>query len=376
MLAAQQVLEPTRFSLPKRAVLRASRLFTHRLVASAQALADAVENLLQVHGEALDEVERMGNSLRGQIATSELAAQDAVDALASRIVDGSSAVAGPARAESRIAILETRLAQIEHELARDRATLARVTAPVQAPVLGESADAVDPVIDDATYALFEARFRGSREEIRARQEELLRFFAGLSGTGATVLDIGAGRGEWIGVLRDAQIDAYGVDLNAAMVAEAVADGLDVRCEDAIAHLAALPTGELAGVTAFHFAEHVPVAVLTKVIDAAFAALADGGTLMLETPNPTNLVVGSAAFYLDPTHLRPLHPDFLAFLLEARGFSEVEVHFLHPVVGPDAVIDASSASDDPRVQRLVEAGNWALFGAQDYLVVGRKQGETA
>ncbi len=47
-------------------------------------------------------------------------------------------------------------------------------------------------------------------------------------------------------------------------------------------------------------------------------------LILETPNPENLVVGSSNFYLDPTHKRPIPPPLLSFMAEYAGFQRVKV----------------------------------------------------
>ncbi len=50
-------------------------------------------------------------------------------------------------------------------------------------------------------------------------------------------------------------------------------------------------------------------------------LAEGGVLVLETPNPESLVAGSVNFHRDLTHVRPIHPDTLAFLCRERGLLE-------------------------------------------------------
>lgn len=383
LLSQQQVLGPTRLSLPKRVLLRVSRLFTYRLVAASQSLADAIDHLVRVHDEALDEVERVGNSLRAQIASVEISAQDAIDSLAGRMLTGGTADDGElttsrAAHESRLAMLEGRLAEVERERAADRAEILRLrnrSSVERGAQSGSTApsEGTTPVLDDDTYTLFERRFRGSREEIRTRQLDSLRFVSSLAGTDRPLLDLGCGRGEWLDVLRSADIPAYGVDSNSAMIAEAVDVGLDARCEDAISHLRSVPENSLGGVSAFHFVEHIPVSVLTQVLQAANLALAPGGVLMLETPNPTNLVVGAASFYLDPTHLRPVHPDFLSFLAEACGFEDVEVHYIHPVIEPDVLHEGAAPIADKRMARVVESSEWALFGAQDYVVVARKAG---
>jgi hypothetical protein len=49
-------------------------------------------------------------------------------------------------------------------------------------------------------------------------------------------------------------------------------------------------------------------------------LQPGGLLIMETPNPENLVVGANTFYLDPSHERPIPPPLLAFAAEHAGFA--------------------------------------------------------
>jgi SAM-dependent methyltransferase len=377
LLAQQNHIGSTRFAPPKRLLFRLSRLFTHRLVAAGEALADAVESDSQALTDAVEglarvqktgqselqsEFESIGNSLQAQIVSVEMASQNALDSLAS-LMDG-------------------RMAELEREREKDPSQIHRLPAPASSHAVDPSPAAdprtsgtelSDPAgIDDSTYVEFERRFRGSPQEIKARQLDALRFVEQIAGSSAPLLDLGCGRGEWLEVLRDAGISAYGVDLNPRMVAEAHALELDARCEDAVTHLEKLHESSLQGVSAFHFAEHVPLQVLTRVLDAAFLALRPGGLLLLETPNPTNLVVGSAAFYLDPTHLRPLHPDFLQFLVESRGFEGAEVHFVHPVID-SALLRAGAPDDgyDPYLSRVVESAEWALFGPQDYVVVARR-----
>jgi O-antigen chain-terminating methyltransferase len=61
----------------------------------------------------------------------------------------------------------------------------------------------------------------------------------------------------------------------------------------------------------------------------------GGLLILETPNPENLVVGACTFWYDPTHIRPLPPAMLRFYVESAGFSPVRTaRFYLRTDGPD------------------------------------------
>jgi O-antigen chain-terminating methyltransferase len=264
-------------------------------------------------------------------------------------------------ADAHVAVLERRLASVEGRARATEAAVRRAAAGSMGAAL------VTDDLDAAFYLDFEARFRGSREEIEARQWDAVRFVASLVGQDAPLLDLGAGRGEWLSVVGRAGIPAYGVDSNAEMAAAAAEAGLDVRVGDALEHLSHLEPGTLGAITAFHLVEHVPLAVLRRLLDLALRALRPGGLLLLETPNPTNLVVGSAAFYLDPTHVRPLHPHFLQFLVEQHGFEGVELHLVHPV---DEELAQSGQGTD-RATRVLDAAAYAIFGPQDTVVFARR-----
>ncbi len=175
------------------------------------------------------------------------------------------------------------------------------------------------------YRAFEDRHRGSRETIQERQRAYLPFLRDLAAAWpkAGVSDVGCGRGEWLELLRSEGIRAQGVDLDEGMLAACRERGLDVRRGDAIAFLQSLPDASQLAVSGFHIAEHLPFAMLHLLVAQALRVLVPGGVLILETPNPENLVVGTSSFYLDPTHERPLPWQLLSFLAEHHGFERVK-----------------------------------------------------
>src|SRR5205807_630879 len=72
-----------------------------------------------------------------------------------------------------------------------------------------------------------------------------------------VLELASGPGVFLTLLRDAGIQATGVDIDDGMVVESQKAGHDVVSADAIAHLQAVPDESLAGLFAAHFLEHLP-----------------------------------------------------------------------------------------------------------------------
>jgi O-antigen chain-terminating methyltransferase len=109
-----------------------------------------------------------------------------------------------------------------------------------------------------------------------------------------------------------------------------------------------------------------------MIEVAYAKLAPGGLLLLETVNPTSVFALVQIYFLDMTHQRPVHPQALKFLMESSGFENVAIEEtaqlgeerLQAVPGADAV--ATVLNQD--IDRL----NALLFGAPNYAALGTKK----
>jgi O-antigen chain-terminating methyltransferase len=171
------------------------------------------------------------------------------------------------------------------------------------------------------YRAFEDRHRGSRELIKQRLRQYGSFVQPLADLypEGLALDLGCGRGEWLEVVPEFGLRARGVDLDAGMLAACTELGLEVGQQDLLDALRACPDASVAVLSAFHVVEHIPFPTLQTLMTEALRVLMPGGLMILETPNPENLVVGSCSFYLDASHIRPLPPLLLEFLAEFAGF---------------------------------------------------------
>jgi O-antigen chain-terminating methyltransferase len=176
------------------------------------------------------------------------------------------------------------------------------------------------------YRAVEERHRGSRQLVKERLKVYLPFVLTWLSTrrDLNVADLGCGRGEWLELLREHNIKALGVDVDEDMLLDCRERDLAVETMDAAAWLAQQPDGSHDIVSAFHLAEHLPFACLDQLVFHSLRVLRPGGLLLLETPNPENIVVGSHLFYLDYTHQRPLPPSLLAFLPEYHGFLRTKI----------------------------------------------------
>ncbi len=140
------------------------------------------------------------------------------------------------------------------------------------------------------------------------------------------------------------------------------------------HLEGLSAGDVHGIVVSHVVEHLPPHVVSRLVATAWQKLPDGGLLIIETPNPESLLAGSINFHRDPTHLRPVHPDTLAFICDSAGFASTEVRRLsRPVPEADRLPVAGSGGGPlaAHLDRVVARLNDLLYGFQDYAVVARR-----
>src|SRR6476469_7921203 len=168
-----------------------------------------------------------------------------VDALSER---ADAASASNERAQQLLRELEERLTRVE------RRGGGGVTSAAPATVAAQPAAAALP-----DYFAFESRMRGSVGAIRERQRPYVEDFR----AAAPVLDIGCGRGELLQLLREAGVDARGIDADADMVAYARGEGLDVEQADLLEYLERLDDGSLGGIFMGQVVEHLPPPVLVR-----------------------------------------------------------------------------------------------------------------
>jgi len=179
----------------------------------------------------------------------------------------------------------------------------------------------------------------------------LPFFAGCR----AVLDIATGRGEFLGLLRDAGVPAVGVDLDPLMVKAARAAGHEVTEGDAFEFLRGKEAA-FDGIFSAHFIEHLPSERVIELIGLAVRALRPGGLLVLCTPNAVSLPTLQRQFWWDATHVRMYDVELLKFLAADAGLESVEGG-VNPLNDPGCPIDVE-ALQPPPMRRLPARGRLA------------------
>ena len=249
-----------------------------------------------------------------------------------------------------------RLIHAELHLIRQRAT-----APSRSRLSDDPAPPAEPrALASGSlsfdYARFAERFRGSEDYVKAGQQLYLPYFTGRR----SVLDIGCGRGEFLEMMRGANVAARGIDISEESISLCRRKGLDAETADLFAYLAALPEASLDGIFCSQVVEHLDPFRLPELIRLAATRLERNGVLAIETPNPECLAIFATHFYLDPTHSRPVPHPLLAFYMEEFGLGGLEVKKLSPAV--DTMPSLASLPPDFR---------GAFFGGLDYAIIGKK-----
>jgi SAM-dependent methyltransferase len=232
-------------------------------------------------------------------------------------------------------------------------------------------------LDSHKYVGFEDQFRGSPDDIRRRVAEYLPIFTGTS----DVLDVGCGRGEFLELLREHGVSVRGIDVNPAMVDVCLAHGLDAVTADALTYVRGVPDGSLGGLFAAQVVEHLEPRYLTQLLDAAFDKLRPGAPIVLETINPACWFAFFESYIRDLTHVRPVHPDTLKYLLIATGFQRVDIRYRAPYPESEKLQPVATGSRQPAAGGLddlvetlnanVEKINRLLFTYLDYAAIGRR-----
>jgi SAM-dependent methyltransferase len=136
-----------------------------------------------------------------------------------------------------------------------------------------------------------------------------------------VLHAECGDGALVVALREAGVDAYGVDprRDAARVADE--RGAEVRTMAALDHLRLVPVGALGGIVLSGCTERSAVGDLVELVEQAGRALVPGAPIVVVSRGPE--AEGADPIAADLAPGRPLHPETWAFLLGRAGFDEID-----------------------------------------------------
>ncbi len=218
------------------------------------------------------------------------------------------------------------------------------------------------------YADFEQRFRGSEEKVREKLRGYLPIFANTD----DILDIGCGRGEFIELIQATGKKATGIDMSPSMLQLAQEKGLTCSLSDALAHLKQLPDACLGGIFSAQVIEHLEPDYLRDLVIEGRRVLRTGTPMVLETVNPLSIFALSNIYFLDVTHKKPLHPEFMRYLVESSGFFDVAIIYPEELLNEQLEGIAPQNTLAREFNSNVDKLNKLLYSSPVYAVTGIKK----
>jgi O-antigen chain-terminating methyltransferase len=217
------------------------------------------------------------------------------------------------------------------------------------------------------YSDFEHRFRGDEATIQENLKAYLQHFTHTD----HILDLGCGRGEFLELLQNKGKHAEGIDISESMLARARQKGLNCIRQDILTALKQKPDQSVGGIFSSQVIEHFRPKYLREVVLECFRVLKPRAPVILETINPLSLFALSRIFFLDVTHQMPLHPEYMRYLLENSGFSQVDIFYSAELVDEKLeTIPPDNALAQP-FNTNVDKLNQILFASPAYAVKGIK-----
>lgn len=172
------------------------------------------------------------------------------------------------------------------------------------------------------------------------KEQLRRYARWLPASG-NALDLGCGRGEMLSVLSEIGLTPFGVDNDPEVVDLAHQSGFNAVVAEVGNFLRSVDNSSVSVVTAIHLCEHADILALRDWLSEIHRSLVNGGTLIIETPNP-NAIDAFKAFWLDVTHVRPYYPEALILEVGKAGFSKGFVCVDGDVADTDTLLGTSAS----------------------------------
>lgn len=218
------------------------------------------------------------------------------------------------------------------------------------------------------YSDFEQRFRGDENRVKEKLKKYLPIFSHSD----HILDIGCGRGEFVRLLQEQGKQVEGIDISESMLRIAMEKGLPCSKCEALDYLRQQPEGSRGGIFSAQVIEHMESDYLRDLVIEAFRVLQDNSPIVLETVNPLSIFALSNIYFLDVTHRRPLHPEFMRYLLESTGFSDVNIIYSEELKEEQL----EGISPENRLAREfntnVDKLNKLLYASPVYAVTGTKK----
>jgi 2-polyprenyl-3-methyl-5-hydroxy-6-metoxy-1,4-benzoquinol methylase len=263
----------------------------------------------------------------------------------------------------KIELIHQRLSWVE-TLAREAQSRQIVTQQMDVPPAAKE--------KDLRYHLFQQAFRASEPSIHEGMKRYLDLFAS---SPEPIVDIGCGRGEFLQLMKDAGKRAYGIDSSEYEVQRLKTAGFQVIAGDVLEHLEKLDSESIGGVFCSQVVEHLSPELVQRTLTMLSRVMKPGSPIVIETVNPLSVFGYHHVFFKDPTHIFPVHPETLIFMMRYSGFQEIKLQMITPVPEqqrlPLPKKENSSAELYDYLRTVTQQLNQLLYNSLEYYVVATR-----
>jgi len=161
---------------------------------------------------------------------------------------------------------------------------------------------------------------------KREREVARRYFApfiGIFKDCGSVLELASGQGYFLDMLKEAGINATGLELDNGLCETAVQRRLNIINKDIFEFLKEAEPGKYDGCFASHIVEHMLPVQVEEMLGLLYKALNPGSPLVIITPNMANIRRSTGDFWRDPSHVRPYPVSALSKLLKRQGWEMVD-----------------------------------------------------
>ena len=157
----------------------------------------------------------------------------------------------------------------------------------------------------------------SAEMREFRLQQFRQLVAKYSLAGEKMVEIGCGRGEYLGLMKEAGVDAYGLEYGPDLEAECQRNGLKVSCGyiDSVDY--GMEAAPFAAFFILNFLEHFPEP--NVALRAVYKNLSDGAVGLVEVPNFDMMLRAALFSEFTRDHLLYFTKRTLTLTLELNGF---------------------------------------------------------
>lgn len=122
-------------------------------------------------------------------------------------------------------------------------------------------------------------------------------------------------------------------------------------------------------------EHLHPDSVYRILSECYRGMKTDAPLVIETVNPLSVFAYHHLFFKDPTHVFPVHPDTLVFMLRYTGFRDIHTHLITPVPAQQKLPDPKKEDFSPAayeyLKMITGRLNQLLYDSMEYYVVGIK-----